>query len=83
MGIAHGFFVGRLPVEVDVGQDTAPGGLIGYPNISAAIGAVISSGKATLVELDTVLGQEDLYDLLEVISVDAHNRRILNKMEED
>lgn len=44
---------------------------------------MISSGKATLVELDTVLGQEDLYDLLEVISVDAHNRRILNKMEEE
>jgi hypothetical protein len=42
---------------------------------------VISSGKATLVELDTVLGMDDLYDLLEIIMVDAHNRAIINKRE--
>jgi hypothetical protein len=29
--------------------------------------------------LQTVYGLEDLYTLLEVISVDAHNQRILNK----
>ena len=40
---------------------------------------MISSGKATLVELDTVLGMDDLYDLLEIIMVDAHNRAIINK----
>lgn len=39
---------------------------------------MISSGKATLVELDTVLGMDDLYDLLEVIMVDAHNRAVIN-----
>ena len=42
---------------------------------------MISSGKATLVELDTVLGMDDLYDLLEIIMVDAHNRAIINKRE--
>ena len=26
-------------------------------------------------ELDTVYGLEDVYDLLEIIGVDAHNRR--------
>lgn len=27
-----------------------------------------------MVELDSALGTEDLYDLLEIIAVDAHNR---------
>ena len=35
---------------------------------------MISSGKATLVELNTVLGLEDVYDILEVEAVDARNR---------
>lgn len=34
---------------------------------------------ATVAELDTVLGLEDVYDILEVMSVDAHNRRAVNK----
>ena len=29
---------------------------------------------ATMHELDTVYGVEDLYDMLEVLSVDSHNR---------
>lgn len=33
---------------------------------------------ATLHELDTVYGVQDLWDMLEVITVDAHNSRILN-----
>lgn len=40
---------------------------------------MISSGKATIVELDTVLGIEDVYDILEVLTVDAHNHRVLSK----
>ena len=39
------------------------------------IGAVISTRLATLVELDTVLGIEDAYNLLEIAAVDAYNRR--------
>lgn len=39
------------------------------------IGAVVSTRLATLVELDTVLGIEDCYDLLEVAAVDAYNGR--------
>lgn len=45
-------------------------------NVPKTIGAVISSGMAKLHELDTIYGAEDLYDMLEVIAVDAHNRRI-------
>ena len=33
-----------------------------------------SSRLATLHELDTVYGVEDMYDLIEVIAVDALNR---------
>lgn len=33
---------------------------------------------ATLAELGDSLGAEDLYDLLEIIMVDAHNERIAN-----
>ena len=40
---------------------------------------MISAGKATLAELNTVLGLEDLYDLIEVVAVDAHNRSVLER----
>ena len=48
-------------------------------NVPRTIGAVISSKLASLVELDTVLGAEDLYDLLEIIAVDSHNNYIATK----
>lgn len=34
---------------------------------------------ATLHELDTVIGAEALYDMLEIIIVDAHNQRLMAK----
>jgi hypothetical protein len=51
-------------------------------NVPRTIGAVISSRLATLVELDTVLGMEDVYDLLEIISVDAHNKHIASQSQD-
>lgn len=51
-------------------------------NVPPSIGIVISSGKATLAELDTILGAEDLYDLLEIIAVDAHNQRMAMKKDD-
>jgi hypothetical protein len=48
-------------------------------NVPKTIGTVISAGRASLVELDTVLGVEDMYDLLEIISVDMYNQYIVNK----
>jgi len=44
---------------------------------------VIASRLATLHELDTVYGVEDVYVLLEVATVDAHNRIIANEVEKD
>jgi hypothetical protein len=43
------------------------------------VGAVVSSRLATLHELDTVYGTEDLYVLLEIISVDNHNQRVAHE----
>jgi hypothetical protein len=52
-------------------------------NVSPLVGAVLSSGKATLAECKTVLSLEDLYDILEVVNVDAHNQRILSQRKPD
>lgn len=41
-----------------------------------AIATIISADRATLDELQTTLGVLDAYNLLEVIAVDAHNRRV-------
>lgn len=43
---------------------------------------MISAGKATLHELSTVYGTEDLYLLLEIIVIDAYNRRLLSRKED-
>lgn len=45
-------------------------------NVPRSIAVVVSSGHAKLHELDTVYGMADLYDLLEIVSVDGHNRRL-------
>lgn len=42
-------------------------------------GMVISTGKATLHELQSVYGVGDLFNICEVIAVDAYNRRELSK----
>lgn len=52
-------------------------------NVPPTIGMVVSSGKATLVELGTVLSVEDLWDLMEIISVDNHNMEVMRKLAED
>lgn len=43
----------------------------------------ISSGKASFAELSSVLGLEDLHDILEVIAIDAHNARAMAKRDKD
>jgi hypothetical protein len=39
---------------------------------------VVSARLASLSELSTTLGVQDLYDLLEIAAVDAHNERVLS-----
>ncbi len=43
------------------------------------IGLVLSAKMATLHEMQTVYGLEDVYDLLEIASVDAHNSNLARK----
>lgn len=44
---------------------------------------MISAGKATLHELQTVYGTKDLYDLLEIVIVDAHNEWLAAQRDDD
>jgi hypothetical protein len=46
--------------------------------VPRTIATVVSSRHATLHELDTVYGLEDLWLLLEIITVDAHNTAVTN-----
>lgn len=51
---------------------------MGYVSVPQIIGAVISRRLATLHELSSVYGTQDLYDLMEIIAVDEHNQGVMN-----
>jgi hypothetical protein len=53
-----------------------------YPNIPPTIGRAASSGLATLAELDSVYGVEDLYDILEISIINDNNEYLLSKSRE-
>lgn len=40
------------------------------------IGVIISKGLASLHELQSVYGAEDLYNLIEIVAVDSYNANI-------
>ena len=46
-------------------------------NVPPTIGFVLSFDKSLIGPLSTTLGLEDLHDLIEVITVDAHNARVV------
>ena len=52
--------------------------MIDYANVPGAIGRLVSRRMATLHELGTVYGAQDLYDMLEILAVDAYNENVLN-----
>lgn len=68
---------------MDFGSDAETGGYAEYVNVPASIGMVVSAGKATMAELATVLSLEDVADLVEIIQVDSHNRRVADRRRED
>jgi len=57
-------------------------GLAEYVNVPKTIATVVSSKLATLYELDSVYGVEDMWRLLEIITVDNYNRMVVNKSQE-
>lgn len=40
----------------------------------------MSSGLATLHDLQTVYGVEDVYNLLEIVNINNHNRAVLERV---
>lgn len=52
-------------------------------NVPRTIASVLASPLrlATLHELGTVYGVEDLFDFLEIMTVDAFNQRLANKVD--
>lgn len=50
-----------------------------YVNVPATIGAALSHRVATLGEMQSIYSLADVYDMLEVINVDAHNERVIAK----
>ncbi|MDV2874485.1 MULTISPECIES: hypothetical protein [Enterobacteriaceae] len=55
---------------------SSPAKLVSTINVSSAINAVICSGKATYLDLQERLSVRDMYNLLEIISVDNFNQRV-------
>jgi len=48
-------------------------------NVPQSIATVVSAGLATYAELGTVLGTEDLQDLIEIAVVNAANARLADQ----
>lgn len=42
-------------------------------------GTLVSRRFATLHELDTVYGLEDVYDMMEIIAVDSYNQSLMSE----
>lgn len=76
---AHGFFFYRERLDFGLAFASETVELQTYVNLPSPVGAVVSAGTATLIELQTVYGTEDLYDLLEVVMVDAYNHKMIMK----
>jgi hypothetical protein len=78
---AYGFFARRRRLGFDLSDHDEVGGLADYPNVPTLIAIALSAGQphVTLRELQTVYSLEDLYDLVEVYLVNAHNARLIAK----
>ena len=73
--VAPGFFASRQPLRISrqVGGGGKP--QIGYANVPKIIGVIVGRRLATLHELQTIYGEQDAHDLLEIIAVDSANER--------
>ena len=80
MGSSYGFFFRRRQVDFGIrNSGTTNNRLVEYQATPQTIATVVSSRLATLHELDTVYGVEDLWILLEVNAVDRHNAYIVSQ----
>ena len=59
-----------------------PAKLVSTVNISSAMNSIICSGKATYLDLQEKLSVRDMYNLLEIVSVDNFNQRVWHEYRE-
>ena len=79
MESSYGFFFSRKRLDFGVQSTTQSSKrLIEYQATSQTIATVLSSKMATLHELDTVYGVEDLWILIEISAVDRHNASLMS-----
>ena len=72
------FFHHRRHLDLNTDFD---GGVVfaEYQNVPRTIGTLVSARLATLHELDTIYGIEDVYQMLEIVSVDSYNKYLASK----
>jgi hypothetical protein len=75
----YGFFYRRRPLDLGPGGAHYDSRLAEYANVPRTLGMIISRRLATLHELDTVYGIEDLWNLIEIALVDNHNESIAQR----
>ncbi|EDL5731363.1 hypothetical protein CWG78_01810 [Salmonella enterica subsp. enterica serovar Halle] len=63
-------------------EESLPAKLVSPVNVSSAINAIICSGKAFYLDLQEKLSVADMYNLLEIISVENFNQRVWHKHQE-
>ncbi|MGT3185464.1 hypothetical protein ACVSXV_22485 [Yersinia enterocolitica] len=63
-------------------EETLPAKLVSPANITSGISAIICSGKASYIDLQERLSVRDMYNLLEIISVENFNQRVWHKHQE-
>lgn len=63
-------------------EESLPAKLVSPVNVSSEISAIIRSGKASYMELQEKLSVADMYNLLEIISVENFNQRVWHKHQE-
>lgn len=66
-------------MDYGIGGGEDARGLIECRNVPQLISILVTAKAATLHELDTVYGLEDAYKLLEIVAVDSHNLRVMEK----
>ena len=75
--------MGRREVKIEDDVGDAAGGLLEYLNVPRSIGAVISGKMATLHECDTVYSAQDVYNMIEIMRIDAHNAKIIRDLDKE
>ncbi|MRT01877.1 hypothetical protein [Ewingella americana] len=63
-------------------EETLPSKLVSTANISPALNGIICSGKASYLDLQEKISVADMYNLLEIISVENFNQRVWRKHQE-